>query len=213
MKLNKKDLKLYAVTDRHWVGKQTLLEQVEEALKNGVTMVQLREKELNEADFIKEAVAMRELCHKYHVPFIVNDNVEIAIKSHADGIHVGQEDMAARDVRKLVGYEMILGVSAHNVEEAITAQENGADYLGIGAVFSTDTKKDATDVSLAVLREITDKVNIPTVAIGGINKENILQLKGSGIDGVSIISAIFGAKSIGQASRELLDLAEKVVKN
>lgn len=213
MKLDRKVLKLYAVTDRHWVGKQTLMEQVEEALQNGVTLVQLREKRLDEDDFLKEAIAMRELCHKYNVPFIVNDNVEVAIKSHADGIHVGQDDMAARDVRKLVGNDMILGVSAHNVEEAMVAQENGADYLGIGAVFNTDTKKDATDVSLAVLREITDKVNIPTVAIGGINKENILQLKGSGIDGVSIISAIFGAKSIGQASRELLDLAEKVVKN
>lgn len=211
MKFTKQQLQLYAVTDRHWVGKQTLYEQVEAALKNGVTMVQLREKKLDDAQFLREAIKLRDLCHSYQVPFIVNDNVEIAIKSHADGIHVGQEDMAAKDVRKLVGPEMILGVSAHTVEEAKLAQENGADYLGIGAMFPTDTKKDADYVSLATLAEINQAVEIPSVAIGGINQDNLLQLEGTGIAGVSVISAIFGAKDIGQATRELLKITQEIL--
>ncbi|MBP2058759.1 thiamine-phosphate pyrophosphorylase [Lactobacillus colini] len=212
MKLNKKDLLLYAVTDRHWVGKQTLFEQVEEAIQNGATLIQLREKHLDEANFLKEAIAMRELCHRYGVPFIVNDNVEVALRSHADGVHVGQDDMAARDVRRLIGDEMILGVSAHNVQEAKAAQDNGADYLGVGAIFTTATKKDATAVSLSALKEIVANVDIPVVAIGGINENNILQLKNTRVAGVSIISAIFGAEDIGSASKNLLKLAKEVVK-
>lgn len=204
MKLDKKFLRLYAVTDRHWVGKESLLEQIEEALKNGVTLVQLREKNLSEEDFLKEAIQVRNLCHQYQVPFIVNDNVNVAIRSSADGVHVGQEDMKAQDVRKLIGENMILGVSVHSVEEAILAKKNGADYLGIGSVFNTTTKKDATSVPLKVVKEITDSVEIPSVAIGGINQDNILKLKGSNINGVAIVSAIFGAKNISRATNQLV---------
>lgn len=204
---------LYAVTDRSWVGQQTLLEQVEDALKNGVTCVQLREKELDYEAFLTEAIQMRKLCQKYHVPFIVNDHVDIAIKCGADGVHVGQEDMLASDVRNRIGDHMILGVSVHNVEEAIEAVKNGADYLGIGAVFNTSTKLNVHRISSSMLRAICDAVPIPTVAIGGISAQNIQQLKGSGVDGVAVISAIFGAKDIGKATATLRTLSCDLVKN
>ena len=189
----------------------SLYEQVEEALKNGVTCVQLREKDLDETNFLEEAISIRELCRVYQVPFIVNDNVEIAIKCKADGIHVGQEDMVAEDVRKMVGDEMIIGVSAHTVEEAITAVKNGADYLGLGAVFNTSTKTDVDNMSNEMLRAICDAVDVPTVAIGGISAKNIMQLKGSGIDGVAVVSAIFAAENPGKATADLLVLAKEMV--
>ena len=202
---------LYAVTDRAWVGTKSLYEQVKEALENGVTCVQLREKELNESDFLKEAKQISTLCKEYKVPFIVNDNVNIAIACKADGIHIGQEDMELTNVRKLVGEDMIIGVSAHTVEEAIKAQEGGADYIGIGAVFATSTKTDVDVLSFETLRSICEAVNIPTVAIGGIKKDNICKLKGSGIDGVAVVSAIFAAKDIATATKELLFEVKKAV--
>lgn len=202
---------LYAVTDRAWTGSMSLQEQVEAALKNGVTCVQLREKELDEETFLKEAMEIKELCQKYHVPLIINDNVDIAVKCGADGIHVGQEDMAASDVRRRVGDEMMIGVSVHTVEEAAEAVKCGADYLGLGSVFSTSTKLDVDVMSSEMLRAICDSVDIPTVAIGGISSKNILQLSGSGVDGVAVVSAIFGAKDPGQAAADLLVLAEKMV--
>ena len=176
MKCEKETMLLYAVTDRMWTGKQTLMEQVEDALKGGATCVQLREKELDEENFLKEAIEMKALCAKYGVPFIVNDNVEIAIKCKADGIHVGQSDMEAGNVRALVGEDMIIGVSTKNVEQALAAQKAGADYLGVGAMFHTGTKLDAEEVSREAAQEITAAVDIPVVAIGGINKKNILEL-------------------------------------
>ena len=202
---------LYAVTDRAWVGTKSLYEQVKEALENGVTCVQLREKELNESDFLKEAKQISALCKEYKVPFIVNDNVNIAIACKADGIHIGQEDMELTNVRKLVGEDMIIGVSAHTVEEAIKAQEGGADYIGIGAVFATSTKTDVDVLSFETLRSICEAVDIPTVAIGGIKKDNICKLKGSGIDGVAVVSAIFAAKDIATATKELLLEVKKAV--
>ena len=202
---------LYAVTDRAWVGTKSLYEQVKEALENGVTCVQLREKELNESDFLKEAKQISTLCKEYKVPFIVNDNVNIAIACKADGIHIGQEDMELKNVRKLVGEDMIIGVSAHTVEEAIKAQEGGADYIGIGAVFATSTKTDVDVLSFETLRSICEAVDIPTVAIGGIKKDNICKLKGSGIDGVAVVSAIFAAKDIATATKELLFEVKKAV--
>lgn len=202
---------LYAVTDRAWVGTKSLYEQVKEALENGVTCVQLREKELNESDFLKEAKQISALCKEYKVPFIVNDNVNIAIACKADGIHIGQEDMELTNVRKLVGEDMIIGVSAHTVEEAIKAQEGGADYIGIGAVFATSTKTDVDLLSFATLKSICEAVDIPTVAIGGIKKDNICKLKGSGIDGVAVVSAIFAAKDIATATKELLFEVKKAV--
>lgn len=202
---------LYAVTDRAWVGTKSLYEQVKEALENGVTCVQFREKELDESDFLKEAKQISTLCKEYKVPFIVNDNVNIAIACKADGIHIGQEDMELTNVRKLVGEDMIIGVSAHTVEEAIKAQEGGADYIGIGAVFATSTKIDVDVLSFETLRSICEAVDIPTVAIGGIKKDNICKLKGSGIDGVAVVSAIFAAKDIATATKELLFEVKKAV--
>ena len=211
MRSDKKHMLLYAVTDRAWVGTKSLYEQVKEALENGVTCVQLREKELDESDFLKEAKQISTLCKEYKVPFIVNDNVNIAIACKADGIHIGQEDMELTNVRKLVGEDMIIGVSAHTVEEAIKAQEGGADYIGIGAVFATSTKTDVDVLSFETLKSICEAVDIPTVAIGGIKKDNICKLKGSGIDGVAVVSAIFAAKDIATATKELLLEVEKAV--
>ena len=199
----RKSLLLYAVTDRHWTGEKTLYQQTEEAILGGTTFLQIREKELNEADFEKEALELQALCKKYKVPFIVNDNVELAKKIDADGVHVGQEDMNACKVRELLGPDKILGVSAQTVEEAILAEKQGADYLGVGAVFPTGSKSDAIDVSHETLKAICKAVKIPVVAIGGITKDNLCQLKGSGIAGISVISAIFAQKDIKAAAEEL----------
>jgi thiamine-phosphate pyrophosphorylase len=211
MKCDKKDLLLYAVTDRSWLGGQTLYQQVEEALKGGATFVQLREKELGDEAFLKEAVEIKELCRRYHVPFVINDNVEIARKMDADGVHVGQSDMEAGDVRRLIGEDKILGVSAQTVEQALLAQERGADYLGVGAVFHTGSKADADDVSHETLKAICQAVSIPVVAIGGISRHNVAQLKGSGICGIAVISAIFGAEDIRAATAELKLLTQEAV--
>lgn len=211
MRLDKKYMQLYAVTDRAWTGNKTLYEQIKEALENGVTCVQLREKNLDEASFIEEAKKISVLCRQYNTPFIVNDNVNVAIASNADGIHIGQEDMGLKDVREIVGENMIIGISAHTVEEAKFAQENGADYIGIGAVFETSTKNDVEVIPYEKVKSICDAVDIPKVAIGGINAENILKLKGSGIDGVAVVSAIFGAKDIGKATKELYTLSNNLI--
>lgn len=211
MKCDKKAMLLYAVTDRAWVGKQSLYEQVESALKGGATCVQLREKELDEESFLKEAMEISALCKQYGVPFFVNDNVDIAIKCKADGIHVGQEDMEAAQVRQRVGDDMIIGVSVHSVEEALEAVKNGADCLGLGAVFSTSTKTDVDLLPRETLRDICAAVDIPVVAIGGINKSNISQLAGTGIDGVALVSAIFAADDIESECRELRKLSEDMV--
>jgi thiamine-phosphate diphosphorylase len=211
MRLDKKYMQLYAVTDRAWTGNKTLYEQIKEALENGVTCVQLREKNLDEASFIEEAKKISVLCRQYNTPFIVNDNVNVAIASNADGIHIGQEDMGLKDVRKIVGENMIIGISAHTVEEAKFAQENGADYIGIGAVFETSTKNDVEVIPYEKVKSICDAVDMPKVAIGGINAENILKLRGSGIDGVAVVSAIFGAKDIGKATKELYTLSNNLI--
>ena len=211
MKCDKQHMLLYAVTDRAWTGKQTLYEQVEAALKGGVTCVQLREKELDETAFLQEAKELCALCRRYGVPFLVNDNVEIAIACGADGIHVGQEDLAAGVVRHRVGDDMILGVSVHTVEEACQAVRYGADYLGLGAVFPTSTKTDVEQMPNETLRAICDAVDVPIVAIGGINRGNILRLAGSGVDGVALVSAIFSAEDIEGTCRELRALSEKMV--
>lgn len=211
MKCDKKAMLLYAVTDRAWLGSQTLYEQAEEALKGGVTCLQLREKELPDDEFLTEAMELRKLCKEYQVPFIINDNVEIAIKCKADGIHIGQDDMDARDVRRMVGEDMILGVSAQTVEQALKAEQDGADYLGVGAVFTTTTKLDVADVSHETLKCICESVSIPVVAIGGINQSNILELTGTDVDGVALVSAIFAADDIQTECRKLRRLSETMV--
>lgn len=203
---------LYAVTDRAWVGRQSLYEQVESALKGGATCVQLREKEMKEDDFLAEALEISALCKQYEVPFFINDNVEVAVKCKADGIHVGQEDMAAAQVRQRVGSNMIIGVSAHSVAEALEAVKNGADYLGVGAMFSTSTKTDVNLLSKDVLRDICAAVDIPVVAIGGISKSNLPQLAGTGVDGVALVSAIFGADDIEKECRLLRRMWEEIKK-
>ena len=212
MKCKEEYMRLYAVTDRMWTGKQTLMEQVEDALKGGATCVQLREKELDEESFLQEAYEMKALCEKYGVPFFINDNVEIAIKCKADGIHVGQDDMEASNVRALVGEDMMIGVSVNCVEQALAAVQAGADCLGVGAMFSTATKLDADSVSFETLKEICNAVDIPVVAIGGISKENMMQLKGTDVDGVALVSAIFGAENIEEECKELRLLSEAMVR-
>lgn len=212
MNCKKEDLLLYAVTDRTWLGNETLYEQVEKALKGGATFIQLREKTLDDETFLKEAIEIQELCKKYNVPFVVNDNVDIAIKMNADGVHVGQSDMEAGDVRAKLGPNKIIGVSAQTVEQAILAKERGADYLGVGAVFPTGSKDDADDVSHDTLKAICEAVDIPVVAIGGISKNNVSELKGTGICGIAVISAIFAQKDIESATRELRDITTNAVK-
>lgn len=206
-----KALLLYAVTDRRWTGEKNLYQQVEEAIEGGATFIQLREKNLSESAFEKEAIAIQELCRKHDVPFVVNDNVDIAKRMGADGVHVGQSDMEAGDVRALLGPDAILGVSAQTVEQALLAQERGADYLGVGAVFPTGSKDDAVEVSHETLKAICEAVDIPVVAIGGITAENLSELKGSGICGIAVISAIFGQKDIKSATEDLRKKTEDMV--
>lgn len=210
MKCDKHTMLLYAVTDRAWMGEQTLYQQVESALKGGATCVQLREKQLGDADFLQEAIQIHALCQQYGVPLFINDNVEVALQCHAEGIHVGQEDMAAAQVRQRVGDEMMIGVSVHSVEEALEAVRHGADCLGVGAAFSTHTKADVDVLPEGMMKAICDAVDIPVVAIGGIHKENLLRLKGTGVNGVALVSAIFGAEDIEAECRELKALAEQL---
>ena len=210
MKLDKKHMLLYAVTDRAWSGTQSLYEQVEAALKGGVTCVQLREKSLEYEKFLEEGKALSRLCRRYEVPFIVNDNVEIALKCKADGVHLGQEDGNVSQVRSLVGEKMIIGVSAHSVKEAKEAVAAGADYLGVGSVFATSTKSDVHRITYETLQEICKSVTVPVVAIGGIDEGNLLELSGSGVDGVALVSAIFSAQDIEQECQKLRALSEKM---
>ena len=210
MKCDKKDLLLYAVTDRHWLNGRSLNEVVKESLDGGVTFVQLREKELDDETFLKEAKELQSLCGEYHVPFVINDNVDIAMKINADGVHVGQSDMEAGDVRSKLGPDKIIGVSAATVEQAVLAEKRGADYLGVGAVFPTGSKDDAVDVSHETLKAICGAVSIPVIAIGGISQKNIHELSGSGICGVAVISAIYAADDIKKAAQELRTAAEDI---
>ena len=211
--MDKNDLLLYAVTDRNWLPEgETLEEQVEKCLKGGATCIQLREKQLSEEEFLEEARRMKAVCAKYHVPLLINDNVEIALAVDADGVHVGQSDMEAEDVRAKLGPDKIIGVTAKTVEQALLAEKHGADYLGSGAVFGTSTKEDASKMDHQVLKQICQAVQIPVVAIGGITEENVAELAGKGICGVAVVSAIFAKKDIEAATRELKKRTEEMVK-
>lgn len=212
MKLTADMMRLYAVTDRSWLRGRTLHEQVEEALIGGATLVQLREKELDEAAFLQGAIDLRKLCHRYGVPLLINDNIDIARRSGADGVHVGQSDMEAAAVRSILGSNMIVGVTAKTVEQAQRAQEAGADYLGSGAVFGSATKLNAKPMSMDILRSICRSVEIPVVAIGGIHKGNILELAGTGIAGAAVVSGIFAAEDITAECRELRGLVDRIIK-
>lgn len=211
MKLDKQTMLLYAVTDRTWLGDRTLIEQVEETLKGGATFIQLREKDMAFEDFIEEAKAIKKLTDAYQVPFVINDNVEVALAVDADGVHVGQDDMDAGELRKRIGNK-IIGVSADTVELAQKAEADGADYIGVGAIYSTATKTDVEVVAFETIAEICKSVAIPVVAIGGLNETNILALKGTGVDGVALVSAIFAKEDIVKATRELKQLSEEMTK-
>lgn len=217
MKLSKDDIRkamlLYAVTDRMWLKEgQALADVVEDVLQNGATFLQIREKDLPADAFAAEAEKLCTLCRRYAVPFVVNDSVEIALQCAADGVHVGQSDIRGRDIRALIGPDRILGISAGTVEEAVAAEKAGADYIGVGAVFATSTKKNARNMTVEQLRRIAEAVSIPVVAIGGIGAQNISRLSGSGIDGVAVVSAIFGAEDPGKATAALRNLSEEMVR-
>ena len=208
----KKSMLLYAVTDRAWLKENEDLTSVcKSVLENGATFLQIREKDLDEGIFEQEAEALKELCAQYHIPFVVNDSVEIALDIDADGVHVGQSDIKGRDIRSMIGNEKILGISAGTVEEAIAAEKAGADYIGVGAVFGTSTKKNARNLTVDKLKEISESVSIPVVAIGGIGASNIMELVESGVDGVAVVSAIFAAESPGEATAKLLKLSKEMV--
>ena len=212
MKCAKEELLLYAVTDRSWLKGDTLYHQVEQVLEGGATFVQLREKELDEEQFLEEAKEIRKLCRKYGVPFVINDNVRIAAEVDADGVHVGQSDMEAGDVRAKLGPDKLIGVSAQTVEQAVQAEKRGADYLGVGAVFPTGSKADAVEVSRETLEAICRAVSIPVIAIGGIGQGNVMELAGSGICGIAVISALFAQPDIKKAAEDLKKLTEERVK-
>lgn len=208
MKLRPEQMRLYAVTDRAWAADEdALLAQIEAAVDGGAAMVQLREKHLDGAAFLAEAERFVALCRRKGVISIINDNVEIAARTGADGVHVGQEDLEAGQVRRLLGPDRIIGVSAHTVEEALRAQAAGADYLGTGAAFVTGTKTDARPIPRETIRAITAAVDIPVVAIGGISRDNILELKGCGLDGVAVVSALFAQGDVKAAAQEMLALS------
>lgn len=211
MKCDKKDLLLYAVTDRSWMNGATLYSQVEAALKGGATFIQLREKNLDEAHFLEEAKEIKKLCREYGVPFVINDNVELTLEVDADGVHVGQSDMEAGDVRVKLGPDKIIGVSAQTVEQALLAEAHGADYLGVGAVFPTGSKEDAVEVEHDTVKAICEAVKIPVIAIGGISKNNVLELSGNGLCGIAVISAIFAQEDIESATKELKALTKQMV--
>ena len=207
----KKSMCLYAVTDSMWLGNRTLPEVVKEALEGGATFLQIREKNLVYPEFVKLATEVKAVTDAYHIPYVVDDDVELAKEIDADGVHIGQSDLALVEARRVLGPDKIIGVSAHSVAEAIEAERNGADYLGVGSVFTTSTKLDAESVSKATLKEICEAVSIPVVAIGGIQKDNMLQLKGTKVDGVAVVSAIFAAPDVRQAAKELRMTADELV--
>ena len=211
MKLDKKDLLLYAVTDRHWLNGRTLTKVVKESLDGGATFIQLREKTLDEESFLEEAKEIKKLCAEYNVPFVINDNVDIALAMDADGVHVGQSDMEAGNVREKLGPDKIIGVSAQTVEQAVLAEKRGADYLGVGAVFPTGSKDDAVEVSHETLKAICEAVSIPVIAIGGITVDNTKELAGSGICGIAVISAIYAQEDIPAATSRLKQVVSEIV--
>ncbi len=212
LKLDNKALLLYAITDRTWLKEKTLPEAVEEAILGGATFIQLREKNLGYEEFFKIAGEVKTVTDKYNIPFVINDNVDVAASIDADGVHIGQSDEEIKTAREKLGFNKIIGLSAVTVEDAIKAEQSGADYIGVGAVFNTSTKLDADTVLFETLKEICDAVSIPVVAIGGISKDNVLELIDTGIAGISVVSAIFAQDNIKNATLELLNLTKQIIK-
>ena len=211
MNIDKKTLRLYAITDRTWLDSRTLYDDVENALKGGVTLLQLREKNMSTDDFINSAKEIKSLCEKYNVPLIINDNVDVAKAVNADGVHIGQNDMPAHEARKILGKNKIIGVTAKTVEQAQKAEKDGADYLGSGAIFGTTTQGDAKKMDMQTLKSITSSVNIPVVAIGGIDGDNVLQLNGTGIVGAAVVSGIFAQDDIETATKDLYNKIGEII--
>lgn len=216
--MNKTDLKLYAITDRQWLHKARLSEHVKLAIEGGATMIQIRDKDILSTDSdaglkdeYSEALEIKRICHEHKVPLIINDNVQFAIDIDADGVHLGQDDMNPAEARKLLGTDKIIGVTAKTVEQAKRAEADGADYLGSGAVFGSTTKLNAKPMTKDLLREITEAVNIPVVAIGGINADNASTLNGTGIAGIAVVGAIFASADIRAAARELAEICDKIL--
>ena len=213
MNITGEQLRLYAVTDRAWAADEdALFRQIEDAVDGGASVVQLREKHLDPAAFLAEAKRFTALCRRKGAVSIINDSADIALAAGADGVHVGQGDLEAGSVRRVLGPDKIIGVSAHSVEEALRAQAAGADYLGVGAAFATGTKTDAKPISRETIRAITAAVDIPVVAIGGITRENILELKNCGLDGAAVVSALFAQADIRAAAAELRRLSDEITK-
>lgn len=212
MKLNKESMLVYAITDRHWTGTQTLEQQVDDVLKNGATFLQIREKNMPHDELVKEAICIKEIAAKYNVPVVIDDDIYAVMEAGVDGVHIGQNDMDYVEARKLLGDDKIIGMTAPSVTLAKKAEELGADYIGAGAVFNTSTKKDTKPLELSTLKEICNSVSIPVVAIGGIDHSNVRELKGTDIDGVAVISALFGASDPGEATRELVSIMKDVIK-
>lgn len=207
------DLQLYAITDRYWLNGASLAEQVEDVLKSGATFLQLREKEFSHEEMVAEAKEIKKIAKKYQVPFVINDDIYAAKEIDADGVHIGQSDMEYQKAREILGDDKIIGVSAGNLKEAVEAEKLGADYIGVGAVFPVTTKEDHTEMSFEELREICQTVSIPVVVCGGVTADNLMQLKGTGIDGISVISAIFGQTDPGAATKKLLSLTKEMLKD
>lgn len=209
MHVSKESMQLYVVSDRTWLEGRSLYEVLEQTLQAGATFLQLREKDVTNEFFLQEALELQVLAKQYHVPFVINDNIEVAIACNADGVHIGQSDGSVKDARTKIGNDKILGVSVQSVKQALKAQEDGADYLGVGAMFVTSTKEDADKVSMHSLKAICEAVTIPVVAIGGIHASNIKDLKESKCHGVAIISAILASIDIYGSTKELLDLTKE----
>jgi thiamine-phosphate pyrophosphorylase len=213
LKLDKKTLQLYAITDRTWLDDRNLRDDVQKAIDGGITFLQMREKSMTTDEFMQEAMAIKSLTNKNNIPFVINDNIDVALEINADGVHIGQDDIPVPIARKILGNDKILGVSAHTLEQALKAEKEGADYIGVGAIFTTSTKDDASNVSIATLKAICSSVNIPVVAIGGITADNALKLQGTGISGICVISAIFGASDIENATCKLKQVTNTIINN
>ncbi len=208
MSISKSQMKLYVVTDRSWLDGKLFTEEIEKTLQGGATLIQLREKKLSYDEFLKEGKEIKKITDKYNIPLIINDNVEIAISIDASGVHIGQSDMDAAEVKKLIGKDKILGVTAKTVEQAIKAEKDGASYIGVGAAFSTSTKLDTRVITFETIKNICKSVTIPVVAIGGIDENNIMNLKGLGIHGVALVSSIFSKEDVLLATKQMLELTE-----
>ena len=211
MKFTKESLKLYVITDRSWIGNRSMPEEVEKTLKSGATCLQIREKNISYDEYVSKSIELRKICNKYNVPFIVNDNIEVALASGADGVHVGQKDILNKNVRSIIGSDKILGISANSIELAIAAEKAGADYIGVGSIQLSPTKGESKILSTEYVNEICNTVSIPVVAIGGINEQNILRLKGIGIAGVAVISAVFGKEDVAEATYKLRKLVDEYI--